>query len=170
MGHFGSYLPKFGQKWIFLDKSLTQFLDNPMIYHRAKNQKKLMSYFWEKAELTDRHADRQTNGDFIRPSVGRGSNKTQENQHFKWQYTPLTIMIRKFDECSWRVIFIAILIVAILDLGKRWIRQNEVMCMPLNLYQLVTVNIQDNIKPTFTTFSNAALNADHTILRATFFW
>ena len=163
-------MPKFGQKWIFLDKSLTQFLDNPMIYHRAKNQKKLMSYFWEKAELTDRHADRQTNGDFIRPSVGRGSNKTQENQHFKWQYTPLTIMIRKFDECSWRVIFIAILIVAILDLGKRWIRQNEVMCMPLNLYQLVTVNIQDNIKPTFTTFSNAALNADHTILRATFFW
>ena len=163
-------MPKFGQKWIFLDKSLTQFLDNPMIYHRAKNQKKLMSYFWEKAKLTDRHADRQTNGDFIRPSVGRGSNKTQENQHFKWQYTPLTIMIRKFDECSWRVIFIAILIVAILDLGKRWIRQNEVMCMPLNLYQLVTVNIQDNIKPTFTTFSNAALNADHTILRATFFW
>ena len=163
-------MPKFGQKWIFLDKSLTQFLDNPMIYHRAKNQKKLMSYFWEKAELTDRHADRQTNGDFIRPSVGRGSNKTQENQHFKWQYTPLTIMIRKFDECSWRVIFIAILIVAILDLGKRWIRQNEVMCMPLNLYQLVTVTIQDNIKPTFTTFSNAALNADHTILRATFFW
>ena len=163
-------MPKFGQKWIFLDKSLTQFLDNPMIYHRAKNQKKLMSYFWEKAKLTDRHADRQTNGDFIRPSVGRGSNKTQENQHFKWQYTPLTIMIRKFDGCSWRVIFIAILIVAILDLGKRWIRQNEVMCMPLNLYQLVTVNIQDNIKPTFTTFSNAALNADHTILRATFFW
>ena len=34
---------------------LCQFLDIPIIYHRAKNQKKLMSHFRENAELTNRH-------------------------------------------------------------------------------------------------------------------
>ena len=35
-GDFVPFLPKFGQKWIFLEKKrLRQFLDIPIIYHRA---------------------------------------------------------------------------------------------------------------------------------------
>ena len=52
-----------------------QFLDIPIIYHRTKNQKKLISYLWEK-RLTDGRTDGRTdNGDFIGSSVGRGSKK-----------------------------------------------------------------------------------------------
>ena len=52
------------------------FLDIPIIYHHAKNQKKLLCYFWEKC-WTDRRTGRQTkrqtdNSDFIGPSVGWG--------------------------------------------------------------------------------------------------
>ena len=58
----------------FLEKELCQFLDIPIIYHRAKNQKKLLSRFWEKRR-TDGRRDRQTNnGDFIGLSGGRGPN------------------------------------------------------------------------------------------------
>ena len=38
-------------------KGLCQFLYIPIIYHRAKNQKKLQDRFWEK-----RQTDRQTDG------------------------------------------------------------------------------------------------------------
>ena len=40
-------------------KGLCQFLDIPIIDHCTKNQKKLLSYFWEKHQ-TDGQMDRQT--------------------------------------------------------------------------------------------------------------
>ena len=40
-GQFRPFLPKFGLKW---KKGLRQFLNIPIIYQRAKNQKKLMSH------------------------------------------------------------------------------------------------------------------------------
>ena len=42
-------------------KELSQFLDIPIKYHRAKNQKKLMSHFWKKHQ-TGRWMDRRTDG------------------------------------------------------------------------------------------------------------
>ena len=85
--HFGPFLAKSVQKWIFLEKKgLCQFLNIPVSYHRTTNQKiKLMSHSWEKRrahERTDRHwqTDRQTDtqtdkGNFIWPSVGQGPQK-----------------------------------------------------------------------------------------------
>ena len=49
----------FGQNKISWKKGLRQFLDIPIIYHRAKNQEKIMSYFWEKRR-TDGQTDGQT--------------------------------------------------------------------------------------------------------------
>ena len=88
-------------------KGLCQFINIPTIYHRAKNQKKLISHTWEK-QLTDGRTDRQTpkhtqtvrqtdrqterqidwqtewrtkrqadNGDFTGPSVAQGSENTK---------------------------------------------------------------------------------------------
>ena len=59
MWPFWNFLPKFGQKWIFVEKSLSQFLNIAIIYHRAKNQKKLICHSWEKY-WTDGWMDRQT--------------------------------------------------------------------------------------------------------------
>ena len=66
--------PKFGQKWIFPEKRLCQFLNIPIIYHYAKNEKKLICHSWVKCE-TDRWMYRQMEGqidnrDFVGPSVG----------------------------------------------------------------------------------------------------
>ena len=97
-GHLGSLLPRFKQNWIFLEKKrLWQFLYIPIIYHRARNQKKLMSHFWgkrhtygqtdrqagrqidtQKDRLTDRQKNTHTqadNGDLIGPSVWQGGPK-----------------------------------------------------------------------------------------------
>ena len=52
-------------------KRLSQFLNISIIYHRTKNQKKLLSHSWEKCQ-TD---TRTENGDFTGPSVGWGSKK-----------------------------------------------------------------------------------------------
>ena len=64
-GHFGPFLPKFVQKSIFLKK-------------RALSVIKYSNYLptCQKSEKTnDRQTDRQTdNGNFIGPSVRRGSN------------------------------------------------------------------------------------------------
>ena len=58
-----------GKYDFFWKKGLCQFLNIPIIYHRAKNHKKLMSHLREKCRT-----DRQTgNSNFIGPSVGRGS-------------------------------------------------------------------------------------------------
>ena len=77
-GHFGPFLPKLGQKWIFLVKKDCQFLNIPIIYHRAKNQKKLLNHFWEKGQ-TGWQTNRQINGYFIQPSIRGGSKKWQIN-------------------------------------------------------------------------------------------
>ena len=48
-GHFGPFLPNFGRTLgkneFSRKKGLRQLLDIPIIYHRAKNQKKLMCHF-----------------------------------------------------------------------------------------------------------------------------
>ena len=52
-----------------MKKGLCQFLDIPIIYHCAKNQKKLCSHFWEKC-LTGWQTDGQTDkSDFIGPTI-----------------------------------------------------------------------------------------------------
>ena len=43
-GLFWIKMDKFGQKRPFLKKGTCQFLNIPTIYHRAKNQKKLMCH------------------------------------------------------------------------------------------------------------------------------
>ena len=59
-------------------KGLCQFLNIPIIQHRAENQKQLMTHSSEKRR-TDGGTDRQTdNGDFIGSSVGRGSRRRKE--------------------------------------------------------------------------------------------
>ena len=58
-GHLGPFLPRWGQKWIFLKKGICQFLDIPIIYHRAKNQKKILNDFWDKRR-NDEWTDGQT--------------------------------------------------------------------------------------------------------------
>ena len=76
MWPFWPFLAKPGQKWIFLEKRISQFLNIPIICHRAKNQKKLICHSWGKC-WTDGWMGRQTEGqtdnhDFVEPSVGRG--------------------------------------------------------------------------------------------------
>ena len=61
--YFGTSLDTLGKNEFSWEKGLCQFLDIPIIYHRAKNQKKLLSHFWEKRP--NGRPDRQTNGDFI---------------------------------------------------------------------------------------------------------
>ena len=63
MWPFWPFLPKFGQKWISLEKMLCQFLNIPIIYHHAKNQKKLMS-LRKMLHLMDGQTD---SSDFIGP-------------------------------------------------------------------------------------------------------
>ena len=57
--HFGPSLPKFVQKLIFLGKRALSVLHTPIIYHRVKNQKKLMSHSLEKC-WTDGQTNRRT--------------------------------------------------------------------------------------------------------------
>ena len=57
------FYPNLGKNEFSWKKELCQFLDIPIIYHCAKNQKKLLSNFWGKHQTdgqTDRQADRQT--------------------------------------------------------------------------------------------------------------
>ena len=71
-----AFCPKLGKNEFSWENRLCQFLKIPIIYHHAKNQKKLMSHSSEKYR-TDRRTDRQTdrhryNGDFIGHSLRRG--------------------------------------------------------------------------------------------------
>ena len=71
--YFGTILAFFAQTWIFC-----QFLNIPIIYHGAKNQKKLVWHSWGKC-WTDGWMDRQMewwrdNPYFVEPSAGRESN------------------------------------------------------------------------------------------------
>ena len=56
----GTFCLNSGRNEFSYTKGLSQFLDIPIIYHRAKNQKKLLSHFWEKVQ-TDGWTDRQRN-------------------------------------------------------------------------------------------------------------
>ena len=86
-------------------KSFCWFLNIQIIYHHAKNEKKLITNSWEKCQTngqTDRQATRQTNrhedrqrdrrpngqtnnGDFIGPCERRGSKK-KERQKYKTKF------------------------------------------------------------------------------------
>ena len=68
--YFGTSLDTLGKNEFSWEKGLCQILDIPIIYHRAKNQKKLLSHFWEKRRTNGR-TDRQTDKRwFYRISVG----------------------------------------------------------------------------------------------------
>ena len=54
------FCPNLSKNEFSREKGLCQFLDIPIIYHHAKNQKKLMNHFCEKSQ-TDGWSDRQTN-------------------------------------------------------------------------------------------------------------
>ena len=56
---FQPFMDKFGQRIFSLKKGLCQILNIPIIYHRAKNQKKLMTHSWQNG-WTDIPRDRQT--------------------------------------------------------------------------------------------------------------
>ena len=58
-GHFGSFLPKLDKNEFSWKKELCQFLDIPIIYHRAKISKKYWAISEENSKLTDRETDRQ---------------------------------------------------------------------------------------------------------------
>ena len=60
----GLFYPNLGGKKFSWKKGPCQFLNIPVIYHRMKNQKKLMSHFSEKCQ-TDRQADGQTENSFL---------------------------------------------------------------------------------------------------------
>ena len=101
----GPFFPKFGQNEFFWKKSFCWFLNIQIIYHQAKNEKKLITDSWEKCQTngqTDRQATRQTNrhedrqrdrrpngqtnnGDFIGPCERRGSKK-KERQKYKTKF------------------------------------------------------------------------------------
>ena len=76
-GYFGLLLPKFEQR-NFPGKRLRQFLNIPIIYHRAKNQKKLIWHSWGKCwndGWMDRNMEGRTDSnDFAGPSLGQGFN------------------------------------------------------------------------------------------------
>ena len=88
MGPFWTLFADIWAKMNFPGKKGCQILDIPIIYHRPKNQKKLMSHFWEKGQTT-RQTDRQTgNDDFMGPFVDQGSKKgLQELLPFQSQIT-----------------------------------------------------------------------------------
>ena len=74
MGTFWSNLGKNEFSW---KSELSQFLNIPIIYHQARNQKKLLTHSWEKCRpdrgrLTDK-------GDFIGPFPGQESKKREKN-------------------------------------------------------------------------------------------
>ena len=71
---FWPFFPFFFKKKNFLEKLGSVSLDFTIIYHYAKNQKKLISGYRENSKLTDGH--RQINNcDFIGPSVQTRSSK-----------------------------------------------------------------------------------------------
>ena len=79
-GILGPLCPNLDKNEFSLKKEPSQFLDIPIIWHRAKKHKKLLSHFWEK-RWADQWTDRQTeNSDFIGPSIRRVSNNRNVSQ------------------------------------------------------------------------------------------
>ena len=59
-GHFGCFLHKFGQKWIFLEKrALSLFRYSNYLTWCQKSQKTIEQFLREMPKLTDRQTDRQ---------------------------------------------------------------------------------------------------------------
>ena len=56
----GPFCPNLGKNEFYWKKGSCKFLDIPIIYHRAKNQKKLQSHFWEKRRIHFRPPEKQT--------------------------------------------------------------------------------------------------------------
>ena len=80
LGPFYSNLGKNEFSW---KKGALSVWNIPIIYHRAKNQKKLWPIPENAEWLTDRLADRQTeNGDFIRPSSDGNPVSASQSQLF----------------------------------------------------------------------------------------
>ena len=76
MGPFWTLFADIWAKMNFPGKKGCQILDIPIIYHRPKNQKKLMRHFWEKGQTT-RQTDRQWwfYGTLCRPGVQKRSSR-----------------------------------------------------------------------------------------------
>ena len=80
-GHSGSFLRKFGQKWIFLEKGLSVLKYSnhlPLFQKSEKNNEPFLRKCWtirQTGRQTDRQTDRRTNRQrcFLGPPVGRGS-------------------------------------------------------------------------------------------------
>ena len=72
----GPFDPNLAKNELSWKASLCQFSNILIIYHFAKNQKKLISHFWEKFQMEfDRQTDGQTgNSDFKGHFTGQGSN------------------------------------------------------------------------------------------------
>ena len=67
--YLGPFYPNLGKNEFSWKKELCQFLDIPIIYHCAKNQKKnCRAISEENTKLTDRQTD---DIDFIRPYIGK---------------------------------------------------------------------------------------------------
>ena len=81
------FCPNFGKSEFSWKKGICQVLNIPTIYNRAKNQKKLMTYYWEKC-WTDKRTNRWTerrsdNSDFVRSFIGWGSKKKEAKIQMK---------------------------------------------------------------------------------------
>ena len=85
-GHFGLFLPKFGQKWIFLKKkSLSVFRYSNYLPSCQKSEKKLLGPFWEKRQTdgrTDRQTDRQTGRQTDRQTDRQADRQTDRERLF----------------------------------------------------------------------------------------
>ena len=75
MGPFGALFAQLWAKMDFPGKKGCQFLDIPIAYHRAKNQKKLLSHFGEKRRTDDRRTNGQTDRRFYRTLRRTGVQK-----------------------------------------------------------------------------------------------
>ena len=58
LGHSGQYFPKLGEKCIFWEKGLCQFINIPNIYHVAKNLKKITTRSAQKFRTADGQTDK----------------------------------------------------------------------------------------------------------------
>ena len=95
----GTFCPNLGKNGFSWKKGLCQFLDIPIIYHRTKNQRKLLSHFWEKRQ-TDGWTDRKIdNSDFIGPPQdGDSTNINVQNPaqlKNKCEHTILVCLLEK---------------------------------------------------------------------------
>ena len=72
-GHFGLFCPNLDKNKFSWKKGLSQFLNIPIIYHCAKNQKKTDVLFLRKM-LNQQMEEWTDNCDFAGPFVGQWSN------------------------------------------------------------------------------------------------